>query len=232
VRGDVAQHVLFSHRKAQIRVWAVKVSFDPRQFAHTVTYMDISTSSCSLQYQLSIKARMVSVGWVGSEWLDSECKSAYFQAFPQSTPSGIHHPIHNTPSANHSCNVQCPCRPTPWTCPASAAWRHALNSGSTYYQDEEKALLCSSRPTSHAYVFYFPWVPPLPSHILSDINSMSCYKSHLFLSAHRRQEQRADSHAFPHVFIFPVGGGGIIDKCTENEVWKDTVQLYLFASGK
>jgi hypothetical protein len=46
----------------QIRVWAVKVGFDPRQFAHTVTYMDISTSSCSLQYQLSIKARMVSVG--------------------------------------------------------------------------------------------------------------------------------------------------------------------------
>ena len=62
VCGDVAQHVLFSHRKAQIRVWAVKVSFDPRQFAHTVTYMDISKSSCSLQYQLSIKARMVSVG--------------------------------------------------------------------------------------------------------------------------------------------------------------------------
>ena len=60
--ADVAQHVLFSHRKAQIKVWAVKVSFDPRQFAHTVTYMDISTSSCSLQYQLSFKARMISVG--------------------------------------------------------------------------------------------------------------------------------------------------------------------------
>jgi len=56
------QHVLFSHRKAQIRVWAVKVSFDPRQFAHTVTYMDISTSLCSLQCQLSFEARMVSVG--------------------------------------------------------------------------------------------------------------------------------------------------------------------------
>jgi hypothetical protein len=25
VCGDVAQHVLFSHRKAQIRVWAVKL---------------------------------------------------------------------------------------------------------------------------------------------------------------------------------------------------------------
>jgi hypothetical protein len=24
---------------------------------------------------------------VGSEWLDSECKNAHFQAFPQSTPS-------------------------------------------------------------------------------------------------------------------------------------------------
>jgi len=86
VCGDVAQHVLFSHRH-QIRVWAVKVSFDPRQFAHTVAYMDISTSSCSLQYQLSFKARMISVGWVGSEWLNSECKNAHFQAFPQSTPS-------------------------------------------------------------------------------------------------------------------------------------------------
>jgi len=52
----------FPIERHQIRVWAVKVSFDPRQFAHTVTYMDISTSSCSLQYQLSIKARMVSVG--------------------------------------------------------------------------------------------------------------------------------------------------------------------------
>ena len=47
----------------------------------------MSTYSCSLQYQLSYKARMVSVGWVGSEWLDSECKNAHFQAFPQSTPS-------------------------------------------------------------------------------------------------------------------------------------------------
>ena len=78
VRGDVAQHVLFSHKKAQIRVWAVKVSFDPRQFAHTVTYMDISTSSCSLQYQISFKAMMVSVGWVGSEWLNSECKKGTY----------------------------------------------------------------------------------------------------------------------------------------------------------
>ena len=25
---------------------------------------------------------------MGSEWLDSECKNAHFQAFPQSTPSG------------------------------------------------------------------------------------------------------------------------------------------------
>jgi len=62
VRGDVAQHVLFYHKRHQIRVWAVKVGFNPHQVAHTVTYMDISTSSCSLQYQLSIKARMVSVG--------------------------------------------------------------------------------------------------------------------------------------------------------------------------
>ena len=54
----------FPIERHQIRVWAVKVSFDPRQFAHTstVTYMDLSTSSRSLQYQLSIKARMVSVG--------------------------------------------------------------------------------------------------------------------------------------------------------------------------
>jgi hypothetical protein len=52
----------FLIERQQIRVWAVKVSFDTRQFAHTVTYMDISTSSCSLQYQLSFKARMVSVG--------------------------------------------------------------------------------------------------------------------------------------------------------------------------
>ena len=52
----------FPIERHQIRVWAVEVSFDPRQFAHTVTYMDISTSSCSLQYQLSFKARMVSVG--------------------------------------------------------------------------------------------------------------------------------------------------------------------------
>jgi len=64
----------FRIERHQIRVWAVKLSFDPRQFAHTVTYMDISTSSCSLQYQLSFKARMVLVGRVGSEWLDSECK--------------------------------------------------------------------------------------------------------------------------------------------------------------
>ena len=70
--------ILFSHWKAQIRVWAVKVSFDPRQFAHTVTYMDISTSSCSLQYQISFKAMMVSVGWVGSEWLNSECKKGTY----------------------------------------------------------------------------------------------------------------------------------------------------------
>ena len=52
----------FPMERHQIRVWAVKVSFDLRQFAHTVTYMDISTSSCSLQYQLSFKASMVSVG--------------------------------------------------------------------------------------------------------------------------------------------------------------------------
>jgi len=52
----------FPIERHQIRVWAVKVSFDPRQFAHTVTYMDTSTNSCSLQYQLSFKARMVSVG--------------------------------------------------------------------------------------------------------------------------------------------------------------------------
>ena len=79
----------FIIERHQIRVWAVKVSFDPRQFAHNVTYMDISTSSCSLQYQLSFKARMISVGWVGSEWLNSESKNAHFQAFPQSTPSVI-----------------------------------------------------------------------------------------------------------------------------------------------
>jgi hypothetical protein len=52
----------FAIERHQIRVWAVKVSFDSRQFAHTVTYIDISTSSCSLQYQLSFKARMASVG--------------------------------------------------------------------------------------------------------------------------------------------------------------------------
>ena len=68
----------FIIERHQIRVWAVKVGFDPRQFAHTVTYMDISTSSCSLQYQLSFKARMVSVGWVGSKWLDSECKKGTY----------------------------------------------------------------------------------------------------------------------------------------------------------
>ena len=68
----------FPIERHQIRVWAVKVSFDPRQFAHTVTYMDISTSSCSLQYKLSFKARTVSVGWMGSEWLDSECKKGTY----------------------------------------------------------------------------------------------------------------------------------------------------------
>ena len=52
----------FFIERHQIRVWAVKVGFDPRQVAHTVTYMDISTSSCSLQYQLLFKATMVSVG--------------------------------------------------------------------------------------------------------------------------------------------------------------------------
>ena len=68
----------FIIERHQIRVWAVKVGFDPRQIAHTVTYMDISTSSCSLKYQLSFKARMVSVGWVGSKWLDSECKKGTY----------------------------------------------------------------------------------------------------------------------------------------------------------
>jgi len=34
----------FPIKSHQIRVWAVKLSFDPRQFAHNVTYMDISTS--------------------------------------------------------------------------------------------------------------------------------------------------------------------------------------------
>ena len=68
----------FPIERHQIRVWAVKVSFDPRQFAHSVTYMDISTSSCSLQYQLSFKARMVSVGWVCSEWQNSKCKKGTF----------------------------------------------------------------------------------------------------------------------------------------------------------
>jgi len=62
------------HRLGQNPVYLVYIS----QFAHTVTYMDISTSSCSLQYQLSFKARMVSVGWVGSEWLDSECKKGTY----------------------------------------------------------------------------------------------------------------------------------------------------------
>jgi len=52
----------FIIERHQIRVWAVKVGFDPCQVAHTVTYMDLSTSSCSLKYQLSFKARMVSVG--------------------------------------------------------------------------------------------------------------------------------------------------------------------------
>jgi len=85
----------FPIERHQIRVWAVKVSFDPRQFAHTVTYMDISTSSCSLQYQLSYKARMVSVGWVGSDWLDSECNNAHFQAYPQS------YPLWNFPPKKH-----------------------------------------------------------------------------------------------------------------------------------
>jgi hypothetical protein len=68
----------FPIERHQIRVCAVKVSFDPRQIAHTVTYKDMSTSSCSLQYQLSFKARMVSVGWVVSEWQDSECKKGTF----------------------------------------------------------------------------------------------------------------------------------------------------------
>jgi len=68
----------FIIERHQIRVWAVKVGFDPRQVAHTVTYMDISTSSCSLKYQLSFKARMVSVGWVGSKWLDPECKKGTY----------------------------------------------------------------------------------------------------------------------------------------------------------
>ena len=68
----------FIIERHQIRVWAVKVGFDPRQIAHTVTYMDISTSSCSLKYQLSFKARVVSVGWVGSKWLDSECKKVTY----------------------------------------------------------------------------------------------------------------------------------------------------------
>ena len=54
----------------------------------TVAYMDKSTSSCRIRYQLSFKARMVSVGWVCSEWQDSECKKGKFQAFPRSTPSG------------------------------------------------------------------------------------------------------------------------------------------------
>ena len=34
----------FPIERHQIRDWAVKMSFDPRQFAHNVTYMDISTS--------------------------------------------------------------------------------------------------------------------------------------------------------------------------------------------
>ena len=73
----------FIIERHQIRVWAVKVGFDPRQVAHTVTYIDISTSSCSLQYQLSFKARMASVGWVGSKWLDSECeKGTYWDISP------------------------------------------------------------------------------------------------------------------------------------------------------
>jgi len=76
----------FPIERHQIRVWAVKLSFDPRQFAHTVTYMDISTSSCSLQYQLSFKARMVLVGRVGSEWQDSECKKGTFSGISSVNP--------------------------------------------------------------------------------------------------------------------------------------------------
>jgi len=76
----------FPIERHQIRVWAVKLSFDPHQFAHTVTYMDISTSSCSLQYQLSFKARMVLVGRVGSEWQDSECKKGTFSGISSVNP--------------------------------------------------------------------------------------------------------------------------------------------------
>ena len=84
--ADVAQHVLFSHRKAQIKVWAVKVSFDPRQFAHTVTYMDISTSSCSLQHQLSLKPGWFQLAeWAVNGWIQS-AKMHIFRHFLSQPP--------------------------------------------------------------------------------------------------------------------------------------------------
>ena len=76
----------FPVERHQIRVWAVKVSFDPRQFAHTVTYMDVSTSSCSLQYQLSFKARWCQLAeWAMNGWIQS-AKRAHIWTFPQSAP--------------------------------------------------------------------------------------------------------------------------------------------------
>ena len=55
---------------------------------------------------------MVSVGSVGSEWLDSECKNAHFQAFPQSTPSvsvskACAYMCHGSVCASIARNTQC-----------------------------------------------------------------------------------------------------------------------------
>jgi hypothetical protein len=62
----------FPIERHQIRVWAVKVSFDFRQFAHTVTYMDISTSRAAYNISFHLKpgwfqlAERAVNGWIQS----------------------------------------------------------------------------------------------------------------------------------------------------------------------
>ena len=54
------------------------------QIAHTVTYMDVSTSSCSSWCKLSFKAKMVPIGWRGCDWPVSEWR--IFGHFPSWPP--------------------------------------------------------------------------------------------------------------------------------------------------
>jgi len=78
----------FPIERHQIRVWAVKVSFDPRQFAHTVTYMDISNPRAAYNISFHLKPGWCQLTeWAVNGWIQS-AKRAHIWTFPQSAPSG------------------------------------------------------------------------------------------------------------------------------------------------